>query len=392
MMTTKRTAIGRRLAVRRWANRPPWRGRKLGHGSIVAPFTATVAATLAATLAIGVGVALARAERDRRSTRTRGVRDRQLGLWPGERVADGLRRMALEQLDQAIELLEDDGGAVSAAHAVHETRKSLKRLRALVRLLEDGTGKRAFAEERATLRRAGERLARARDAEVMVSTLDGLLKRNAGGLARRRGVVKLRGRLVAERDRAVARALGDAGARQEVLDDLRSVRLRVMGWTLADRAGIKLVEPGLRRLYRQGRRDYRRAMRGKGERTRTMHQWRKRVKDLRYAAEMLDRAPADPAHGKGPSDIRRLARRADELGELLGEEHDLAVLVARLRAPARRGNGQGLEVGGGTRKTLLKLIARRRRSLRRKALRRGERLYRPRPKRFVRRVRELSRR
>src|ERR1019366_4555512 len=62
MMTTKRTAIGRRLAVRRWANRPPWRGRKLGHGPIVAPFTATVAATLAATVAVGVGVALARAE------------------------------------------------------------------------------------------------------------------------------------------------------------------------------------------------------------------------------------------------------------------------------------------------------------------------------------------
>jgi CHAD domain-containing protein len=299
--------------------------------------------------------------------------------------------MALEQLDQAIELLEDEGEAVSAAHAVHETRKSLKRLRALVGLLEDGTGKRAFAEESATLRRAGERLARARDAEVMVSTLDGLLKRNAGGLARRGGVVKLRGRLVAERDRVVARALGDTGARLEVLDDLRSVRLRVMGWTLSDRAGVELVEPGLRRLYRQGRRDYRRAM-GKGERTRTMHQWRKRVKDLRYVAEMLARAPADPAQGKGSSDIRRLARRADELGELLGEEHDLAVLAERLRAPARRGNGQGLEVGGGTRKTLLKLIAQRRRRLRRKALRRGERLYRPRPKRFARRIRELSRR
>ena len=358
----------------------------------MAPFTATVAATLAATVAVGVGVALARAERDRRSARTRGVRDRQLGLRPGERVADGLRRMALEQLDQAIELLEDEGEAVSAAYAVHETRKSLKRLRALVRLLEDGIGTRAFAEESTTLRQAGERLARVRDAEVMVSTLDRLLKRNSGRLARRGGVVKLRGRLVAERDRAVARALGDRGARQEVLDDLRSVRLRVRGWTIPDRDGIELVEPGLRRLYRQGRGRFRRALRGKGERTRAMHLWRKRVKDLRYAAEMLDRAPPDRGQGKGPSDIRRLARRADELGELLGEDHDLAVLAERLRTPAKRGNGQGLEVGGGTRKTLLKLIGQRRRSLRRKALRKGERLYRRSPKRFVGRVRELSRR
>ena len=41
MMTTDRTSIRRRLAVRRRANRPPWRGRKAGHRSIVAPLAAT---------------------------------------------------------------------------------------------------------------------------------------------------------------------------------------------------------------------------------------------------------------------------------------------------------------------------------------------------------------
>jgi len=88
-MTTKRTAIRGRLAVRRGANRPPWGRHKLGHGAIVAPLAATVAATLAATVAIGVGVALTRAERDRRFAKVERARDRQFALLPGEPLTEG---------------------------------------------------------------------------------------------------------------------------------------------------------------------------------------------------------------------------------------------------------------------------------------------------------------
>ena len=410
MMTTERTAIRRRLAVRRTSNRPPWRGRKPGHGSIVAP----LAATIAATVAVGVGVALAKSERERRSARAQRSRDRQFALLPGERLADGLRRMTLGQLDLAIELLESDGGPLPPSRAnggplppeqaVHETRKALKRLRALIRLLEDELGEQTCAREHATLRDAGRRLARARDAEVMVGTLDDMLGRHPGKLAHRRGVAKLRGQLVADRDRAAEAMLGDRATRAHVLADLRAVRGRVAEWQLSDRDGIQAVEPALKRLYRQGRRRRRRAARGTGDRARAMHEWRKRVKDLRYAAEILDRHdPADrtgTAKGKrarrrrkqaqrrsDQSHIHRLARLADELGELLGEEHDLVLLAARVRADAEDGRGGGGGTGRATRRILLKLIARRRKRLRGQALREGKQLYGRRPRNFVGRVR-----
>jgi len=372
MTTTERTAIRRRLAIRRTAHRPPWGGRRAGHGSIVAPLAATIAATLAATVAVGVGVALARAERDRRSARARRSRDHQFAPLPGERPADGLRRMALGQLDLAIELLAGEGD-VPAEKAVHETRKALKRLRALVRLLREELGEKAFAREDAVLRNAGQRLASARDAEVMVSTLDGLLKRHPRKLGARRSVRKLRRALVAERDRAIKRALGDVAERAQVLSELRAARGRVAAWSLSDRGGIKLVEADLRRLYRQGRRRGRRAGRspigqGKGDGARALHQWRKRVKDLRYAAELLG--------------LRQIAGRAERLGEVLGEEHDLALLAARVSAP-----GGPLAGRKKARKALLKQIARRRKSLRKRALREGKRFYRRKPKRFTARVR-----
>jgi hypothetical protein len=396
-MTTDRTAIRRRLAVRRTAHRPPWGARKAGHRSIVAPLATRVAATLAASLALGVGVALAKAERDRRSARERRLAERQFALLGGEQPVDGFKRMALAQLDIALEQLAGEGSGPPDERAVHETRKALKRLRALVRLLERPLGKEAFARENATLREIGRRLAGARDAEVSVETLDRLLERHPRKLGRRRGLLRLRELLVSERERAADRALGETAARTQVIAELWAVRGRVAAWQLGDRPGISIAEPGLERLYRQGRERYRRAAAGKGDRGRALHEWRKRVKDLRYAAEMLDRR--DPARGEGSGHgkragggrrrgeeragrVRELARRADQLGELLGEEHDLAVLGERIRRGEER-----TRVGRRTRKAALKAISRRRRELRKRALADGGRLYRRRPKRFVARVR-----
>ena len=369
MMGTKRTAVRRRLTIRRTAYRPPWGVRQAGHTSILAP----LAAAVAASVAVGVGVALARAERTRRSTETRRARERRFAQLPGEPLGEGLRRIALGQLDLAIELLSGEGNAPDE-RAIHETRKALKRLRALMRLLRNELGERRFAREYGILRDAARGLAGARDAEVMVGTLDALLKRSPGKLARGRSVGELRELLVAERDAAVRRALGDGTTRAEVRRELVGLRERVIRWSLPELGAVALVEKDLRRIYRDGRRRHRRAAREKGG-ARALHEWRKRVKDLRYAAEILN--------------LRGLARRADELGEVLGEEHDLALLAALLPKPGRGPfDGRG---GKQARKALLKQIARRRRRLRKKALHEGEHVYRDGPKRLVRRARRLSR-
>jgi CHAD domain-containing protein len=360
---------------------------------------ATVAATLAATALVRAGAALAKAERDRRC-RAQRERERQFALLPGERPAEGLRRIALGQVDLVLELLEGEIDRMAAARTVHETRKALKRLRALVRLIKDELPEGEFERENVTLRNAGRRLAGARDGEVMVSTLERLLKRHPRKLGRRGSLATLHDRLAAERDRAAVSALlGDSSARRELIGEVRALRSRVLQWRLADRPGMAVAEPGVRRIYGQGRRRYRRAARAGGDRTRAMHEWRKRVKDLRYAAEILDRSgPGDGKHarhgrrgrrgrrrvrrGRETTRIHRLARRADALGEVLGEDHDLAVFAERVRTDS------ALVVSQSARKALLRMIARRRRQLRRRALRQGEQIYRCRPKAFVARVRD----
>ncbi len=363
--------------------------------------------TTLVVVGVGVALALAKAKRQRRSARERSKPDqsrrqdrRRPSLRRGEPLAEGLRRVMLEQLDLAIELLEHYQAARVAQSAegrraeplvsnhsgqdttVHEIRKAIKRLRALLALMRGELGPKRCARENTALRNCARRLAGARDAEAMLDTLDALKERHHSRLTGSAAVDALRAQLLAEREAAATLAVRDPRVRSEVLGELLVVRARVERWELRERP-TKLLAPGLERIYRRGRRGFgvalghgrrdRRA--GAAGRTEALHTWRKRVKELRYAAETLDRG------GKSFRSTRRLARRADRLGELLGEEHDLALLEGRVRERSRQFAGER-----GTRKQLLKLIARRRKSLRKGALREGERLYRRRPKQFVRRL------
>jgi len=180
-------------------------------------------------------------------------------------------------------------------------------------------------------------------------------------------VRSLRERLLAEREQATAELLGDGPLRSDVLRQLTESRGRVAAWRLRERNGIGTVETGLRQTYRAGRQRYRRAGGGRGSRLRRMHAWRRQVKHLRYAAEILR--------------LDGLAGRADELAEVLGEERDLALLAKRIRA-----DGASERRGKGARRRLLKAISRRRRKLRRRAFALGARVYRRRPRAFIERV------
>ena len=256
----------------------------------------------------------------------------------------------LGQVDLALELLGDGNrSGTPDERAVHETRKAIKRLRALLGMLRQELGERSFQRENATLRDLADQLAGARDATVMLATLDALVARYERQLGRRHGVLALRRRLADESARMQRATLADANARAALLGELHALRWRIAAWSLPASPGMRLVDGDLERLYRQGRARRGRVLHGKGERTVAMHRWRKRVKDLRYAAEILERrgarGPGKPGgsresrrsgkHERPDRRLRELAARADDLAELLGEEHDLAVLAQHLRAGTR---------------------------------------------------------
>ena len=224
-----------------------------------------------------------------------------------EALPEGIARVARGRIDHAIEELGGESDSSSVA-AVHNARKDIKKLRALLRLIRGEIGGSVYRRENVAFRAAAAELAGTRDADVLVATLDGLeLDDHVAGPLRR----------TLETQRLLTSGGGRSHAAAQAIEILSDARARVMDWPL-ERHGFEALEPGLRRMYRRGRRDYR-AMREQAG-VEGLHEWRKRVKELWYDHVLLAfvwkplmDAVADEAHA---------------LSERLGDDHDLALLLA----------------------------------------------------------------
>jgi CHAD domain-containing protein len=279
-----------------------------------------------------------------------------------EKPKQGLRRIARGRAQNALDELEDPGPA-----SVHEARKDLKKMRSLLRLVRDDLGKGFYRTENKRYRDAGRRLSAARDAEVKLETLASLRERFDEELDddALKGFAEA---LEAER-KATAEAIeGDSTAVAEAAKAINLGRNRVSGWKLQPR-GWALVGPGFVRTYGRGRREMKKVLEEPSDEN--VHEWRKRAKDLWYQLRILREAWPEVI---GPS-----ADQAHELGDLLGDHHDLAVLAADAREQ------KGLFADPGDAERITKLARRRQDELLERALPLGRCLYAEKPKAFGRR-------
>lgn len=287
-------------------------------------------------------------------------------LKQGESVPEGTRRMAAEQLDRALEYLGCQDG--ERDKHVHEARKATKRLRALVRLVRRDLGDEVYALENQCYRAAGQRLSGLRDATVLVETLDRLVKSLGEDVPESR-FARVRVWLVERRDRAYGQVDSSNRAVQEAITALAQARECLEHWNL-QRRGWGGIRAGVQRIYARGRRDFAGAYALPSDEA--FHDWRKQVKYLWYHTQILENI--------WPSVMRAQAAELDQLGELLGRDHDLAVLrttvltefpragaTATLRALERRINGVRTQMQARAR-----LLA--------------ERIYLERPREFSRRL------
>ncbi len=322
---------------------------------------AAAAGALVGTAVVGAKLAL-----DRRASSRRG-RERAFRLYKDEPTPDGIRRIARGQLDQARDELTD-GPKRKLAAAVHDTRKGFKRVRATVRLARGALGDETYRRENVAFRAAGRRLAAVRDASVLIETLDALERACADDLSGD-ATAELRTQLSDERKQALESLKVDDTLIAAVVDDIDGARTRTAAWTF-HRDGFEAVEPGLRRIYRRGRKAMRRAEVHPTDAH--LHQWRKRVKDLWHAEQIL--RPASPKR------MKQLAKRTHGLADLLGDDHDLAELRHYVATRRECFDDRAAQV------VLMAAIDRRRAVLQDDAFAVGRKLYRRRPRQFVKAI------
>ena len=231
-----------------------------------------------------------------------------------EPVADGIVRIGREQLREAAAALAEGTGR---ATAVHDARKCLKRLRALVSAAQPGLGRRTYRDIRACISTAARRLGPTREAAVMRQTLARLADHYdlppAGAVGRVGAALKS--------PRALDEAVAVASARP-ALDRLA----KAFEQLVFEKLTLDDIAAAMGAVLATGRHRFERAFdTGDDE---AMHDWRKVVQlHWRHMALVSD---------AWPDAFQVRIETAKRLSHLAGEDNDLATLVRAVAAPAAK--------------------------------------------------------
>ncbi|HEY3936672.1 MAG TPA: CHAD domain-containing protein [Bryobacteraceae bacterium] len=276
-------------------------------------------------------------------------------LKKSESVPHGIKRVAMEQIESAIEQLARGKDRVEA---IHEARKSIKRIRGALRLVQCELGA-TYHLENARLRDVGRGLSSIRDAAAMIEVFDWLIEKHGVDFAQIRRALE-KSKQQAEQSPGGTQVVSDAIA------GLRAIGRRAEDWPLrAD--GFGAIAPGMASTYRRGRKALKKAQQnGSPE---LFHGLRKRVKEQWYQVRLLE-GVWTPALEARERDLKRVET-------WLGDDHNLTLLQGEL---GRESGGYGVLEDV---EHFLTLSMREQTELRTNAISRSQLLYEEKPKVFV---------
>ena len=280
-----------------------------------------------------------------------------------EPLPDGLKRVFREQIGSALELCRHP--AKQRGVTVHEVRKHLKKLRAAMRLAIPEVGKNRHSREDRCVRKIGRLVSDLRDAQVRLQTLIQLRDETAKK-PENSPFPHIEELLSLERESFSA---AFAGWQKQAIPQLERVETRLLKWPLEDLTW-RQVCGAVAKIYKRGQRGLAKTI--DDPEPENFHAWRKRVKDLWYQLRILQ--PLNRVV------LTEMARDAEVLGEILGREHDLNFLWARLE---KESSDEALRVELAQ---VEKLIRKRGKRLRTNALELGRRFYAEPAKAFAKRI------
>jgi CYTH domain-containing protein len=287
-------------------------------------------------------------------------------LIENEAVGDGVRRMLDEQLSLAIYELSNTGDSLDTA--VHEARKCIKKARSLLRLVRPAAPK-LYSRENRRLQVIGRSLSELRDSQALIDTLHDLKESghtkepgNSGASYRFESVHEL----LRARKQNVADSLQDKGHLQTAINQLTEVRDTIAHASLRN-VDFQSIVRQLASAIKRGKHSFNIAY--ADPTPENFHEFRKRAKDFRYQLGVLTKL--------WPDVFDAYVSSAKELEQMLGDDHNLAVLTDVVNDDKSH---------GGNKQALHKKIRKKQALLREKARSLGSRIYSESAKTWTRRL------
>jgi CHAD domain-containing protein len=282
-------------------------------------------------------------------------------------VAQNLVRVVTEQIESAISELSDRD--LEPQVAIHQARKRIKKIRALIRLVQEELGT-LYSYENLLFRDATRRLADIRDAQCAVETFQKLSQRFPSRFGPQ-AYKSARNGLEERRNDVLGNKAHVQRIMDEVVDTLSKARKRLKSWPIAANDYSALAS-GHRKVYRRGRRLFTQTQ--DDQSPEMLHELRKATKYHWYHGRLL-KGIRSKRMAKYNVAVKRMA-------DLLGEHQDMAVLrIMLLKHPERYGTYHEI-------RELLKLIDRRQEELWQQALPLGNLIFLDKPKYIERRMLE----
>jgi len=281
-------------------------------------------------------------------------------------IAAEVRRLVLQQLEAAISELRVVGDPASD-EATHDARRRVKKIRAVIRLVQPDLDKtsRAFDRE---LKDVSRMLAPVADGQGIIETLDAIARRYRK-LLPTSAVRSIRAGL-RERSARIDREANARGIIRMAADTLRAERQRVRRWAIRG-DGFSAVASGLEESYRRARKGM--ILAWSKPSAHHYHSWRRYVKDLWFHVRLVEENCANQ--------LLPYQLRLEALDGVLGEYHNLVILREVLADDGYASRDETARC--------LRVVARYQRLLRHHAETLGVRIYGEKPRRYVRHVKRL---
>lgn len=229
-----------------------------------------------------------------------------------ESIRTNIHQILLEQFHYII--MQSETGVEEVHKSIHETRKSIKRIRAVLRLIRDEIGYSSYYRENTFYRDLSRKLSEIRNFEVLAAAIK-KLQEDLTDTIPSDVFVLLEEELRRQGNRVLGSQAGLSQLLKEIAGEIENARDRIYDLPITH-DDFSAFEGGLYRMYRQGKRYLCDAR--KNPSPTQLHDLRKRLKYFWYQVEIL--------HPIFPGPMKAYASTLETIAENLGVYHDLHLL------------------------------------------------------------------